>query len=47
MSSIGYKVKCLKGLNVDTMIKVIDNINKKTNISKNYLLMDMMICSNK
>ena len=47
MSSIGYKVKCLKSLNVDTMIKVIDNINKKTNISKNYLLMDMMICSNK
>ncbi len=47
MSSIGYKVKCLKGLNVDTMIKVIDNINKKTNISKNYLLMDMMACSNK
>lgn len=47
MSSIGYKVKCLKSLNVDTMIKVIENINKKTNINKNYLLMDMMICSNK
>lgn len=47
MSSIGYKVKCLKSLNVDTMIKVIDSINIKTNISKNYLLMDMMICSNK
>ena len=47
MSSIGYKVKCLKSLNVDTMIKVIDSINKKTNISKNYLLMDMMVCSNK
>ena len=47
MSNIGYKVKCLKSLNVDTMFKVIDNINKKTNISKNYLLMDMIICSNK
>ena len=47
MSSIGYKFKCLKNLNVDTMIKVIDSINKKTNISKNYLLMDMMVCSNK
>lgn len=47
MGSLGYKVKCLKSLNVDTMIKVIDSINKKTNISKNYLLMDMMVCSNK
>ena len=47
MSSIGYKLKCLKNLNVNTMFEVIDNINKKTKISKNYLLMDMMICANK
>lgn len=47
MSSIGYKFKCLKNLNVDTMFKVVDNIHKKTNINKNYLLMDMIICSNK
>lgn len=47
MSSIGYKFKCLKNLNVDMMIKVVNDINKKTNISKNYLLMDMMVCSNK
>lgn len=47
MSSIGYKFKCLKNLNVDTMIKVVNDINEKTNISKNYLLMDMMVCSNK
>lgn len=47
MSSIGYKFKCLKNLNVDTMFKVIDDIHKKTNIDKNYLLMDMIICSNK
>lgn len=47
MSSISYKFKCLKNLNVDTMFKVIDDIHKKTNIDKNYLLMDMLICSNK
>lgn len=47
MSSISYKFKCLKNLNVDTMFKVIDDIHKKTNIDKNYLLMDMIICSNK
>lgn len=47
MSSIGYKFKCLKNLNVDTMFKVVDDIHKKTNIDKNYLLMDMIICSNK
>lgn len=47
MSSIGYKFKCLKNLNVDTMFEVIDDIHNKTNIDKNYLLMDMIICSNK
>lgn len=47
MSSIGYKFKCLKNLNVDRMFKVVNDINKKTNIDKNYLLMDMIICSNK
>lgn len=47
MGSIGYKLKCLKNLNVNTMLEVIDNINKKTKINKNYLLMDMMICANK
>ena len=47
MGSIGYKLKCLKNLNVNTMLEVIDNISKKTKISKNYLLMDIMICANK
>ena len=47
MGSIGYKLKCLKNLNVNTMFEVIDNINKKTKISKNNLLMDMRICANK
>ena len=47
MGNIGYKLKCLKNLNVNTMLEVIDNINKKTNISKNYLMMDIMVCANK
>lgn len=47
MGSIGYKLKCLKNLNVNTMFDVIDNISKKTKLNKNYLLMDMMICANK
>lgn len=47
MGSIGYKLKCLKNLNVNSMLEVIDNINKKTNISKNYLMMDIIVCANK
>lgn len=47
MGSIGYKLKCLKNLNVNTMIEVVDNICKKTKLSKNYLMMDMIICANK
>lgn len=47
MSNIGYKLKCIKNLNVNTMLEVIEKINKKTKKSKNYLLMDMMICANK
>lgn len=47
MGSIGYKLKCLKNLNVNTMLEVIENISKKTKISKNFLLMDILICANK
>lgn len=44
---MAYKLKCIKNLNVNTMLEVIDNIHKKTKLSKNYLLMDMIICANK
>lgn len=47
MGSIGYKLKCLKNLNVNTMLEVVDNIYKKTKINKNFLLMDMVMCANK
>ena len=47
MGNIGYKLKCLKNLNVDTMIEVINKIHKKTKLSKNYLIMDMIVCANK
>ena len=47
MGSIRYKLKCLKNLNVDTMLEVINKIHKKTKLSRNYLMMDMIICANK
>ena len=47
MSDIVYKLRCLKNINYDKMISVINNIHDKTNKSKFYLLMDMINCSNK
>lgn len=47
MGNIGYKIKCLKNINYDKMINVINNIHNKTNKNRCYLLMDMIICSNK
>ena len=47
MGSIGYKLKCIKNMNLSNMLNVVNNIHKKTNINKNYLIMDMIICSNK
>ncbi len=47
MDNIRYKIKCLKNINYDKMINVINNIHNKTNKNRCYLLMDMIICSNK
>ena len=47
MSSIGYKLKCLKNLNMNSMFEVINKIHEKTKISKIQLLFDMIVCSNK
>ena len=47
MGSIGYKLKCIKNINLSNMMKVVDEINKKTKLDKHYLIMDMIICSNK
>ena len=47
VSNIGYKLKCIKNINLSNMMKVVDEIHNKTNINKNYLIMDMIICSNK
>ena len=47
MSNIGYKLRCLKNINYDKMIGVINNIHDKTNKNRFYLLMDMINCSNK
>ena len=47
MSNISYKLKCLKNINYDRMLSVINNIHNKTNKSRIYLLIDMIICSNK
>ena len=40
MSSIGYKLKCLKNLNMNSMFEVINKIHEKTKISKIQLLFD-------
>ncbi len=47
MGSISYKIKCLQKISFDKMLNVVNNINKKTKLNKNFLLMDMAICSNK
>ena len=47
MSNLSYKLKCLKNINYDKMLSVINNIHNKTNKNKLYLLIDMIICSNK
>ena len=47
VGSIGYKLKCIKNMNLSNMLNIVDKIHKKTNIDKNYLVMDMIICSNK
>lgn len=47
VGSIGYKLKCVKNMNLSNMINVVNKIHKKTNINKNYLMMDMIVCSNK
>lgn len=47
MSNIGYKLKCIKNMNLSNMLNIVDKINKKTKIDKHYLIMDMIICSNK
>lgn len=47
MGSIGYKLKCIKNISVSNMLNVVNEIHKKTKISKCRLIMDMVICSNK
>ena len=47
VGSIGYKLKCIKNMNLSNMINIVDKIHKKTNIDKHFLIMDMIICSNK
>lgn len=47
MGSIGYKLKCIKNINLSNMMNVVNEIHKKTKIDKHFLIMDMIICSNK
>ena len=47
VGNIGYKLKCIKNMNLSNMMNIVNKIHKKTNIDKHYLIMDMIICSNK
>ena len=47
VGSIGYKLKCIKNMNLSNMLNIVDNISDKTGLNKHYLIMDMIICSNK
>ncbi len=47
MSSVVYKLKCLKNMDFSNMLKIVDKIHKRTRFSKIKLIIDMLICSNK